>query len=110
MTTENICRELALNGITVISGMARGIDTAAHRGALAGKGRTIAVLGNGIDCIYPPENLKLANRIVAQGALITEYPVGTLPHPTHFPARNRIISGLCRGVLVVEAGEKAVPS
>jgi len=105
--TERLCRELAMQGITVVSGMARGIDSAAHRGALAGKGRTIAVLGNGLDSIYPPENLSLCRCIVDHGALITEYPVNTPPQPRHFPARNRIISGISLGVVVVEAGEKS---
>jgi len=105
--TERLCRELAMQGITVVSGMARGIDSAAHRGALAGKGRTIAVLGNGLDTVYPPENLSLSHRIVEHGALLTEYPVDTPPKPRHFPARNRMISGISLGVVVVEAGEKS---
>jgi DNA processing protein len=105
--TERLCRELALQGITVVSGMARGIDSAAHKGAIAGKGRTIAVLGNGLDTIYPPENLSLCKSIAEHGALITEYPVETSPRPSNFPARNRIISGISLGVVVVEAGEKS---
>ena len=106
-TTERISRELALKGIVVVSGLARGIDAAAHRGALAGKGRTIAVLGSGLDVIYPPENEKLAEAIAANGALLTEFPFGTPPNSPNFPARNRIISGISLGVVVVEAGEKS---
>ena len=105
--TERLCRELALQGITIVSGMARGIDSAAHRGALAGKGRTIAVLGSGIDVIYPPENRKLYERIAAQGAVITELPFATEPAGPHFPARNRIISGMSLGVVVAEATERS---
>jgi DNA processing protein len=105
--TERLCRELALNGITVVSGMARGIDSAAHRGALTGKGRTIAVLGSGIDVIYPPENKKLYEKIWKNGAVISEFPFHTQPKGPHFPARNRIISGLSLGVVVVEATERS---
>jgi DNA processing protein len=101
--TEQLARELALAGVTVISGLARGIDSAAHRGALAGRGRTIAVLGCGIDRVYPPENADLYLEIVDRGALLTEYPPGSEPLPGHFPGRNRIISGLSNALLVVEA-------
>jgi DNA processing protein len=106
-TTERLCRELALKGITVVSGLARGIDSAAHRGALAGKGRTIAVLGCGLDIIYPPENEKLLMEIAQKGVVITEFPFGTQPNAPNFPSRNRIISGVSLGVVVVEAGEKS---
>jgi DNA processing protein len=105
--TERLSRELALNGVTVVSGMARGVDSAAHTGAIAGGGRTIAVLGSGIDVIYPPENKKLFEKISANGAVITEFPFNTPPRGINFPARNRIISGISLGVVVVEANEKS---
>jgi DNA processing protein len=105
LTTE-ICAELAAHNITVVSGLARGIDSAAHRGALE-TGRTVAVLGCGIDVVYPPENSQLAQNIIAHGAILSEYPPGTPPLAGHFPGRNRIISGLSKGVLVVEAAEKS---
>ncbi|HKN73275.1 MAG TPA: DNA-processing protein DprA [Terriglobales bacterium] len=103
---ERLSTDLASRGLVIISGLARGIDTASHRGAVAAKGKTIAVLGTGIDVMYPKENTRLTEQIVALGgALITEFPVGTPPTPQNFPIRNRIISGMSAGVLVVEAAE-----
>ena len=102
-----ISRELCKCGITVISGMARGIDSYAHLGALDAGGRTIAVLGCGLDKAYPPENDKMMNRIIETGAVISEYVPGVMPIPQNFPARNRIISGISMGVVVIEANEKS---
>jgi len=107
MVAEKLAKDLALAGLTIISGMARGIDTAAHKGALSVNGRTIAVLGCGIDYIYPPENRGLAQEIEASGAVISEFPFSTLPERQNFPRRNRIISGLSLGTVVVEAAEKS---
>jgi DNA processing protein len=103
---ERLSTDLAIRGLVIISGLARGIDTASHRGAVAAKGKTVAVLGTGIDVMYPKENTRLTEQMVALGgALITEFPVGTPPTPQNFPIRNRIISGMSAGVLVVEAAE-----
>jgi len=103
-TAESMAYQLAHAGFTVVSGLARGIDTAAHQGALKAKGRTLAVLGGGLDCIYPSENEQLAKEISKSGAVLSEFPIGRKPDKTTFPIRNRVISGLSMGVLVVEAG------
>jgi len=98
---------LAGHGLTVVSGLARGVDALAHQHALKAGGRTIAVLGSGIDVIYPPEHRKLADAIIENGALISDYPMGTQPEGVNFPPRNRIISGLSLATIVVEAGERS---
>ena len=104
--TERLACDLAARGLIIISGMARGVDSASHRGAVNARAKTVAVFGTGVDIIYPRENQKLSEQILAHGgALVSEFPMGTAPAPHNFPIRNRIISGLSRGVLVVEAGE-----
>jgi DNA processing protein len=106
--SEMLSRDLASRGITVVSGLARGIDTAAHRGAISGKGRTIAVMGTGIDGVYPKENNRLVQEILGSGGcLVSQFPLGTPPLRDNFPYRNRIISGSSLGVLIVEASERS---
>jgi len=103
---ERLAIDLAARGLIIISGMARGVDSAAHRGSIAAKGKTIAVFGTGVDVPYPKENTRLAEQILSLGgSLISEFPMATFPAPQNFPIRNRIISGMSLGVLVVEAAE-----
>ncbi|MBI3994522.1 MAG: DNA-protecting protein DprA, partial [Nitrospirae bacterium] len=105
--TEQLSRELAVRGFTIVSGMARGIDGWAHQAALEVPGRTIAVLGSGLDILYPREHDELREAISRQGAVLSDYPLGTPPDPVNFPKRNRVISGLSLGVVVVEAAENS---
>jgi DNA processing protein len=103
---ERLACDLAVQGLVIISGMARGVDTASHRGAISAKGKTVAVFGTGVDAIYPKENSRLSEQILALGgALISEFPLGTFAAPQNFLIRNRILSGMSRGMLVVEAAE-----
>lgn len=107
-TAKQLSRELVHHGLSIVSGMARGVDTAAHKGALeVQNGYTMAVLGSGIDVIYPPENKHLFHKITESGAVISEFPLGTRPEPYHFPLRNRIICGMSVGTIVVEATMKS---
>jgi DNA processing protein len=105
--TEKIGQDLSRHGVTIVSGMARGIDSLAHWGAISGGGRTIAVLGCGVDVIYPSENRNLFTKIIDHGAVVSEFPMGSPPEGGHFPRRNRIISGLSIGVVVVQASERS---
>ena len=102
---HQLATDLARNGVTIVSGLARGIDSIAHRAALEAGGRTIAVLANGLDIVYPPEHASLAQEVFQRGALVSEHPPGVRPEAKNFPRRNRILSGLTPGTLVVEAGE-----
>ena len=104
---EHLSMELAAKGFCVVSGLARGIDAKAHWGALNARGKTCAVIGSGLDVVYPPENQKLFERIATEGVILSEYAPGVMPLPQHFPARNRIISGLSQGLVVVEAGKQS---
>ena len=104
---EHLARGLGEAGVTVVSGLARGVDAAAHRGAMASKGRTIAVMGSGLNRIYPAEHAQLARQVIRSGALVTEFPLDTKPDAMNFPRRNRVISGMTSGTLVVETGAES---
>lgn len=104
---HQLASELARAGVTVVSGLALGVDTVAHRAALDAGGRTLAILGSGVDHIYPPDNRRLAAQLCEHGAVISEYPLGTHPEASNFPPRNRVISGLSKGVVIVEAGARS---
>jgi DNA processing protein len=104
---ERLAGDLAARGVTIVSGLARGVDTAAHRGALGARGRTVAVLGSGLDVVYPPENRGLAREASAAGAVVSQFPMGTAPLPQHFPIRNAVIAALSLGTVVVEAAERS---
>ncbi|MEE9573516.1 MAG: DNA-processing protein DprA [Candidatus Neomarinimicrobiota bacterium] len=105
--TMKLATELSSKNIVIVSGLARGIDTIAHTATVQNKQRTIAVLGNGLDIIYPSENRKLFENILEKGTIVSEFPIGTKPEASNFPKRNRIISGLCHATVVVEAGNKS---
>lgn len=107
LTAESLASQLSSRGFTIISGMARGIDSFAHEGALSSGGRTIAVFGSGLDVIYPPENKELMKKIIENGAVLSEFPMGTGPLRKNFPVRNRVISGISLGTVVVEAASRS---
>ena len=107
MNSYKFGKELAENNITVVSGMAIGIDSMAHKGAIDGRGKTIAVLGCGVDIIYPPNNKNLRDEIIENGCIISEFSIGTSPYPANFPMRNRIISGISDAIVVVESAKKS---